>query len=228
LNALLRVSSWIDGLAELIGKFIMTLVLACVLISAGNAIVRKSFNIGSNAFLEIQWYLFAAVFMLGAGFVFMKNGHVRIDFIASRLSLRTNAIIDVLGIVLLLLPFCWLMIDLSWPLFMRAYVSGEMSQNAGGLIRWPVLLLIPAGFALLALQSLSELVKRVAFLTGHRKEPYSVEAHEKAEEIKLAEELLAEAERRNQVEAAAAAADAATPPAQGTATGTERDPGAAR
>jgi TRAP-type mannitol/chloroaromatic compound transport system permease small subunit len=229
LNALLKVSSWIDGLAELIGKLIMGLVLACVLISAGNAVVRKAFSIGSNAFLEIQWYLFAAVFMLGAGYVFLKNGHVRIDFIASRLSLRANAIIDVLGIVLLMLPFCWLMIDLSWPLFMRAYVSGEMSQNAGGLIRWPVLALIPAGFALLGLQSLSELVKRIAFLTGHRSEPYSVEAHEKLLEIKLAEELLAEAESRNQAAAAVVAQPAAPgTDATGATGGTEREPGAPR
>jgi TRAP-type mannitol/chloroaromatic compound transport system permease small subunit len=195
-KALLKVSSWIDTLSEWVGKTIIWLVLACVLISAGNAVVRRAFNYSSNAFLEIQWYLFAAVFLLGAGYVFLKNAHVRIDFVAGRLSLRTNALIDILGILLFVMPFCVLMIDLSWPLFANAWESGQRSANAGGLIRWPVLLMIPAGFALLVLQCGSELIKRVAFLTGHRAEPYSVEWHEKTDEEKLAEELLQEAGER--------------------------------
>jgi TRAP-type mannitol/chloroaromatic compound transport system permease small subunit len=198
LRALLKLSALIDAISEGIGKLIIWLVLACVLISAGNAIVRKAFNYSSNAYLEIQWYLFAAVFLLGAGFVFLKNGHVRIDFVSSRLSTRTNAIIDIVGILLFVAPFCVLMIDLSWPLFQRAWQSGEMSPQAGGLIRWPVLLLMPVGFALLLLQCLSELVKRFAYLGGHRSEPYSVDAHEKPDELKLAEELMAEAERKGQ------------------------------
>ncbi|MCU0814554.1 MAG: TRAP transporter large permease subunit, partial [Burkholderiaceae bacterium] len=154
MRALLKLSALIDAISEGIGKLIIWLVLACVLISAGNAIVRKAFNYSSNAYLEIQWYLFAAVFLLGAGFVFLKNGHVRIDFVSSRLSTRTNAIIDIVGILLFVAPFCVLMIDLSWPLFQRAWQSGEMSPQAGGLIRWPVLLLMPVGFALLLLQCL--------------------------------------------------------------------------
>ena len=194
--ALLRISALIDAVSELIGKAIIWLVLACVLISAGNAVIRRAFNYSSNAFLEIQWYLFAAVFMLGAGFVFLKNGHVRIDFVSARLSTRTNAIIDIVGIVLFMLPFCWLMIDLSWPLFHRAWVSGETSQNAGGLIRWPVLILIPAGFALLLAQAVSELIKRAAYLAGRRAEPMSVDVHEKADELKIADELLKEQQRR--------------------------------
>ncbi len=198
MRALLKLSALIDAISEGIGKLIIWLVLACVLISAGNAIVRKAFNYSSNAYLEIQWYLFAAVFLLGAGFVFLKNGHVRIDFVSSRLSTRTNAIIDIVGILLFVAPFCVLMIDLSWPLFQRAWQSGEMSPQAGGLIRWPVLLLMPVGFALLLLQCLSELVKRFAYLSGHRSEPYSVDAHEKPDELKLAEELMAEAERKGQ------------------------------
>ncbi len=198
MRALLKLSALIDAISEGIGKLIIWLVLACVLISAGNAIVRKAFNYSSNAYLEIQWYLFAAVFLLGAGFVFLKNGHVRIDFVSSRLSTRTNAIIDIVGILLFVAPFCVLMIDLSWPLFQRAWQSGEMSPQAGGLIRWPVLLLMPVGFALLLLQCLSELVKRFAYLGGHRSEPYSVDAHEKPDELKLAEELMAEAERKAQ------------------------------
>lgn len=166
MNALLKLSSLVDGLNERIGRFVMWLVLAAALISAGNAVMRKVFNIGSNAFLEIQWYLFAAVFMLGAAYAFLHNAHVRIDAISGRLSARTRNIIDIVGILAFLLPFCILMIDLSWPLVIQAYTSGEMSQNAGGLIRWPVYALLPLGAALLILQSISELIKRVAFLTG--------------------------------------------------------------
>jgi TRAP-type mannitol/chloroaromatic compound transport system permease small subunit len=173
----------------------MWLVLAVVLISAGNAIVRKAFNIGSNAFLEIQWYIFAAIFMLGVGYVMLKNAHVRIDFISSRLSKRTNAWIDAIGIVIFTIPLSIIMIDLGWPLFARALQSGEMSQNAGGLIRWPALMLVPLGFAILLLQSISELIKRIAFLRGVLDEPFSAEAAKSDEEI-LAEELAAEAEKK--------------------------------
>ncbi len=193
MSALLKLSRLIDAMNTLIGRIIMWLVLAAVLISAGNAIMRKAFDLGSNAWLEIQWYLFSAVFMLGAGYVFLKNAHVRIDFISSKLSKRTNAIIDLLGIVVFTIPLSLILVNLSWPVFERAWVSGEMSQNAGGLIRWPVLLLIPVGFAILALQALSELVKRIAFLTGHLAEPFSVES-EKSDEELLAEELAARAE----------------------------------
>lgn len=192
MGGLLKISGLIDTFNEWIGRLVMWLVLAAVLISAGNAVMRKAFDIGSNAFLEIQWYLFAAVFMLGVGYVFLKNGHVRIDFISTRLSKRTNTIIDILGIVLFTIPLSIILIDLSWPVFQRAWVSGEMSQNAGGLIRWPVLLLIPLGFGILLLQCSSELIKRIAFLTGHRTEPFTVE-HEKSAEELLAEELAAQA-----------------------------------
>jgi len=190
MSFLLKFSRLIDWVSEWIGKLAMWLVLAAVLISAGNAIMRKAFNIGSNAYLEIQWYLFAGVFMLGAAYVFLHNGHVRIDFIAARLSKRANAIIDALGIVIFLIPLCIILIDLSWPFFMRAYISGEMSENAGGLIRWPVILLIPVGFGLLLLQAVSELIKRVAFLTGARAEPFSY-GHEKTAEEQLAEDFAA-------------------------------------
>ncbi len=195
MGALLNLSSAIDGVSGLIGRLIRWLVLASVLISAGNAIVRKIFNVSSNGLLEIQWYLFAAVFLLGAGFAFMRNVHVRIDFISSKLSKRTNAIIDVLGIVVFLIPLCVIMGWLSWPLFTRALASGEMSQNAGGLIRWPAYLLMPLGFGLLLLQALSELTKRIAFLQGLRSEPISVEPGKSDEEI-LAEELAAAAAKK--------------------------------
>lgn len=194
MNALLRLSAGIDWLNEQLGRTIRWLVLAAVLISAGNAIIRKSFNISSNAFLEIQWYLFSAVFMLGVGYVFLRNGHVRIDFISARLSKRTNAIIDALGIVVFTIPLALIMIYLGWPLFRDAFTSGEMSQNAGGLIRWPVLILLPLGFVVLLLQAASELVKRIGFLTGRRAEPFSVE-HDKTDEELLVEELAAKAER---------------------------------
>ena len=173
MSALLSLSGLIDRFNDRIGQLIRWLVLAAVLISATNAIVRKAFNIGSNAFLEIQWYLFAGVFMLGVGYVMLRNAHVRIDFISSKLSKRTNAIIDAIGIVVFTIPLAMIMIQLGWPLFERAWHSGEMSQNAGGLIRWPVLLLVPLGFVILAAQALSELIKRIGFLTGHLKSPFS-------------------------------------------------------
>jgi len=189
---LLQLSKMIDALNEGIGKLVMWLVLAAVLISASNAVMRKAFDIGSNAYLEIQWYLFAAVFMLGSGYVFLHNGHVRIDFISSKLSKRTNTIIDVLGIVLFTIPLSLILITLSWPVFERAWISGEMSQNAGGLIRWPVFLLVPLGFGLLALQCFSELIKRFAFLRGLTPEPFS-DVAEKSDEELLLEELEAKA-----------------------------------
>ena len=190
MTALLRFAKIVDAFNELVGKLTMWLVLAAVLISAGNAIMRKAFNLSSNAYLEVQWYLFAAVFMLAAGYVFLHNAHVRIDFVSSHLSKRANAIIDAIGIVIFTIPLCLILIDLSWPYFMRAYVSGEMSENAGGLIRWPVLLLIPLGFSILLLQSLSELIKRVAFLKGALDEPFSF-SHEKSADEEFAEEYQA-------------------------------------
>jgi TRAP-type mannitol/chloroaromatic compound transport system permease small subunit len=191
-KSLLHFSAWIDKFSELIGRIVMWLILVVTLISAGNAIVRKAFDWSSNALLEIQWYGFAAVFMLGAGYVFLRNAHVRIDFISSRLSPRTRNIIDVIGIIMVLIPFCLICINLGWPLFVNALKSGEMSQNAGGLIRWPAYAMIPAGFALLLLQAVSELIKRFAYLGGHIKDPLGHEGP--SEEERLAEELKREAE----------------------------------
>lgn len=166
MTSLLRFTRAIDAVNRAVGWLAMWLILAATLISAGNAIVRRAFGTSSNAWLEVQWYLFAAVFMLGGGYAFLRNAHVRIDFVSSKLSARTRNWIDVVGIVVFVLPLCVMMIKLGWPLFERAWASGEMSSNAGGLVRWPVYLLIPVGFALLALQSISELIKRVAFLVG--------------------------------------------------------------
>jgi TRAP-type mannitol/chloroaromatic compound transport system permease small subunit len=195
MSFLLSLSRLIDKFNDQIGRLVRWLVLAAVLISAGNAIVRKLFDMSSNAMLEIQWYLFAGVFMLGAGYAFLRNVHVRIDFISSKLSKRTNAVIDAAGIVVFLIPLCVILGWLSWPLFYNAWVTGEMSSNAGGLIRWPVLGLIPLGFAILLAQAFSELIKRVAFLRGDIPEPISVEAHKSDEEL-LAEELALEAEKK--------------------------------
>ena len=163
---LLKLSRLIDRLNAAVGRWIAWLVLAAVLISAGNAVVRKLFNTSSNAFLEIQWYLFAAVFLLVAGDTLRRQAHVRIDVLSARLSRRTQAWIDICGVLLFLLPLVVTVIWLSWPIVARAYATGEMSSNAGGLIRWPVLALLPLGFALLGLQGLSELIKRVAWLRG--------------------------------------------------------------
>jgi len=184
----LALSRLIDKITTWIGKVTMWLILATTLISAGNAIVRKIFNVSSNGLLEIQWYLFAAVFLMGAGYGFLKNSHVRIDFIATKLTARTRNWIDVIGIIAVLFPFCMLSIVLSWPLFANALATSEMSQNAGGLIRWPAYGLIPLGFSLLALQGLSELIKRIAFLRGEGPDVLSHEVS-KSDEEKHLEEL---------------------------------------
>ena len=194
MKLLLKLSKAVDGVNTLVGRLTMWLILATTLISAGNALVRKIFNMSSNGLLEIQWYLFAAVFMLGAGYGFLKNSHVRIDFISTKLSDRARNWVDVLGIALVLIPFCLITIALGWPFFMQALVSGEMSQNAGGLIRWPAYVLIPLGFALLLLQALSEMVKRVAFLRGEGPDVLSSE-NSKSDEQKRLEELEAKTAR---------------------------------
>ena len=192
---LLRISALIDALNERIGKAVYWLVLAAVLISAGNAIVRKLFNMSSNAFLEAQWYLFAAIFLLCSGYTLLRNEHVRIDVVAGRLSPRAQAWIDVFGTLFFLLPMAILFIYLSWPVFVRTYTHGEISTNAGGLVLWPARLLVPIGFTLLSLQGLSELVKRVAFLAGKGPDPITRhDAH--AAELELAEEIRRMAEEK--------------------------------
>ena len=185
MHFLMMISRGIDRLNQTVGQFTTWLILATTLISAGNAIVRKAFDSSSNALLEVQWYLFAAVFMLGAGYGLLKNSHVRIDFISGMLTSRTRNWIDVGGILLALFPFCAICIYLSWPLFIQAFNTGEMSSNAGGLIRWPVYALVPAGFALLMLQGLSELIKRISFLMGQGPDALSSEEAMSDEEKEL-------------------------------------------
>jgi TRAP-type mannitol/chloroaromatic compound transport system permease small subunit len=186
---LLSVSRSIDRLSERIGHTFYWLVLATVLISAANAVVRKAFNYSSNAFLEIQWYLFSAIFLILAGYTLLRNDHVRIDVVASRLSKRTQIWIDIVGTLFFLFPMAFLIMWLSWPVFVEAYERHEVSTNAGGLIIWPARLLVPIGFALLIVQGFSELIKRFAFLRGLIPDP--TERHvEKTAEEELAQEIL--------------------------------------
>ena len=192
---LLSLSRRIDGFSEFIGRWVAWLVLAAVLISATNAVVRKAFDIGSNAFLELQWYLFAAVFLLASGYTMLRQEHVRIDVISGRFSKRTQIWIDIIGICLFLFPFIFMIIKLAMPLVINAYVTKEVSSNAGGLIRWPVKALLPVGFALLALQGLSELIKRIAFLMGLIGDPNAKADHPSAEE-ELAAEIAAMAKEK--------------------------------
>ncbi len=171
MNFLLSLSKRIDQISEWVGRWVAWLVLASVLISAGNAVSRKALNISSNAYLEIQWYLFAAVFMLAAGYTLMRQEHVKIDVVSGRFSKRTQIWIDIFGICVFLLPFVYFIIKLAMPLVINAFVTQEMSSNAGGLIRWPVFALLPAGLFLLGMQAVSELIKRVAFLQGRIPDP---------------------------------------------------------
>ncbi|HUL66413.1 MAG TPA: TRAP transporter small permease subunit [Burkholderiaceae bacterium] len=195
MNFLLRLARGIDWLSEKIGRVVVWLVLVAVLISAGNAIIRKAFDTSSNAWLEVQWYLFSAVFLLCAGYTLLRNEHVRIDVLLHRLSKRTQIWVDIFGLAFFLLPTAVLIAWLAWPVFMRAFISGEMSENAGGLIRWPVYILAPTGFALLALQGVSELIKRFAFLQGLIDDPTRKKQQRSAEE-ELAEEIAKLAEQK--------------------------------
>ena len=169
MNPLLALSRWIDALNEKFGWVADWLVLLSCLISAGNAFSRYAFGISSNAWLEIQWYMFAAVVMLGASYTLKKNEHVRVDIVYANVSTRRQIGIDIFGFVLFMLPATVIMAYLCWPIFHNSWAIGETSSNAGGLIRWPVKLVLPVGFALLSLQGISELIKRIAMLTGHIK-----------------------------------------------------------
>ena len=191
---LIRISKAIDAMNERIGRTIYWLVLAAVVLSAGNAIVRKIFNMSSNAFLELQWYFFSAIFLFCAGYTLLRNEHVRIDVITGRLSPKVQTWIDIFGTVFFLLPMSILLIYLSWPVFVRTFTHHEISTNAGGLLIWPARLMVPIGFALLALQGFSELVKRIAYLTGDGPDPI-VRHDPLAAEKELVEEIrrLAEA-----------------------------------
>ncbi|MGH8689067.1 MAG: TRAP transporter small permease subunit [Burkholderiales bacterium] len=166
MKALLALSRGVDWLNEHVGRLVYWCILVMVLVSAANATSRYALNMASNAWLELQWYLFSAVFLFCAGYTLLHNEHIRIDVVSSHLSRRTQVWIDVFGLLLFLLPMSILIMWLSWPVFMNAFRTGEISVNAGGLIRWPARLMVPVGFFLLSLQGLSELIKRIAFLQG--------------------------------------------------------------
>lgn len=197
MNALLKLSGKIDWLNSQVGKHVIWLILASTVISGVNAFVRKAFNVGSNAFLEVQWYLFAASFLIASAYTLLNGEHVKIDVVYSRFSRRTQTMIDIFGFLAFLTPVCVAMLWYGIPFFIKGFQSGEISTNAGGLIRWPVYAMIPLGFSLLLLQGISELIKRVAFLQGLIEDP-AVKKVEKTAEEELAEII------RQRAEAAAA------------------------
>lgn len=188
MQALLKFSKAIDWLNAQVGKAVIWLVFAATFISALNAVVRKVFNYSSNGFLEVQWYLFAWSFLIAAGYTLLHREHVRIDVVNSRLSKKTQVWIDIIGFAFFLTPLCIVAIDLTLPMLIEKYQSGEMSGNPGGLIRWPVWLALPIGFTLLMLQGWSELIKRIAFLRGQGPDPMGRLTDKSAEE-ELAEAL---------------------------------------
>jgi TRAP-type mannitol/chloroaromatic compound transport system permease small subunit len=195
MRALLKFSNAVDWLNAQIGKYVIWLILASTVISGVNAVVRKVFNMSSNAFLEIQWYLFAGAFLLAAGYTLLNGEHVKIDVVSSRFTKRTQIWLDVIGFTLFLTPLCLTILYYAIPFFLRGYHSGEMSSNAGGLIRWPVYAMIPLGFGLLLLQGLSELIKRIAFLMGLIEDPTAKKVEKSAEE-ELAEAIARLAETK--------------------------------
>lgn len=190
MRALLKFSNAVDWVNAQIGKYVIWLILASTVISAVNAVIRKVFNMSSNAYLEVQWYLFAAAFLLAAGYTLLHGEHVKIDVVSSKLSKRGQIWIDIIGFAFFLTPVCLTILYYGIPFFLQGYRSGEVSANAGGLIRWPVYAMIPIGFTLLMVQGWSELIKRVAFLKGLIEDPTAKKVE------KTAEEELAEAIRR--------------------------------
>jgi len=210
LVALLKLSRGIDWLTQGIGRAIIWLLLAAVVVSAFNAIARYFFSMGSNAFLEAQWYMYSAMFMLGAGYVLLHDQHVRIDVLSSKLSRKTQIWIDIVGIVVFLIPLSVFVIWTSVPIVMRAYETMEVSANHGGLLRWPLYALLPLGFSLLVVQCASELIKRVCFITGHGPDPHA--KPETSDEVRLREDMEREiAEREAAAPKAAQTAEGGKP-----------------
>jgi TRAP-type mannitol/chloroaromatic compound transport system permease small subunit len=185
----------VDWLNSQIGRYAIWLILASTVISGVNAVIRKVFNTSSNAYLEVQWYLFAASFLLAAGYTLLQNEHVKIDVVSSHLSKRGQIWVDIIGFAFFLTPICAAILWYGIPFFLQGYESGEMSSNAGGLIRWPVYAMIPIGFTLLLLQGWSELIKRIAFLKGLIEDP-TLKRVEKTPEEELAEAIRRQAESK--------------------------------
>lgn len=182
MRALLGFSRGMDAVSAGFGRVAEWCVLAACAVSAGNALVRYGFSLSSNGWLEAQWYLFAGIVMLGAAHTLRRNGHVRVDLVYSIVSERKRLWIDVFGIVFFLLPGMVLLAWMTWPFFLDSWTRGEVSPNAGGLLRWPVKLLLPVGFVMVTLQGLAELVKRIAALRGIEDEAVRVVAYEKLEQ----------------------------------------------
>ncbi len=197
MKTLLELSRLIDTVNIFVGRTVSWLILVAVIVSATNALVRKLFSISSNAWLELQWYLFGAVFLLIAGYTLLKNEHVRVDVLSQRFSPRTRVRIEIFGILLFILPASIVIMWLSWPVFMDAFINNEQSSNAGGLIRWPAKLLIPVGFALLVAAAFSHLIKCVGYLRGMCTDPTQTANSESSEEH-LAEEISRIAVEREQ------------------------------
>lgn len=197
MNALLALSRLIDAINTVVGRCVTWLTLVVVVVSAGNAIIRKTFQTSSNAWLELQWYLFGAIFLLAAGYTLLRNEHVRVDVLSSRLSRRKQIYIDIFGVIFFLMPACLLITYLSWPVFMDSFLTNEQSSNTGGLVRWPVKLLIPVGFGLLVLAGLSHLIKCIGFLMGKCPDPGARPTEMSAEEA-LALEIAEEARQREE------------------------------
>lgn len=170
-NALLALSRLIDAITAFFGRNVKWAILAAILVSAGNAVLRKAFDLSSNAWLELQWLLFGAAFMLAAAYALQTNAHVRIDVVSTRLTKRTRDVIELLGHIFLLAPFALIILWLSWPYALQSFAEGEVSSNAGGLPVWPAKFLIFAGFLLLSLQLVSEVIKRAAVLAGRIPDP---------------------------------------------------------
>ena len=184
MNSLLRLSAVIDWITALVGHAVSWLILAAVLISTGNAVIRKAFDMSSNAWLELQWYLFSAVFLLAAAYALQRNDHIRIDIVSGMLPKAVRNWIDLLGHLFMLMPFAILMIYESAPFLYVSYMQQESSPNAGGLIVWPAKALVLAGFSLLALQGISEIIKRIAIMRGLIPDPHEgSSAHHIAEDI---------------------------------------------
>lgn len=200
MRALLTLSGAIDRLNAFVGRWVIWLILGSTLISGINAAVRKAFNVSSNAYLEVQWYLFAAAFLVASGYTLLNGEHVKIDVLYGRLAKRTQMWIDIVGFALFLTPMCLIVLFFGIPFFLQGFHSGEMSSNAGGLVRWPVYLMMPLGFVLLLLQGCSELIKRIAFLRGLIPDP-TLKVQAKSAEEELAEEILRLAEAKARAKA---------------------------
>ena len=196
MKLMLAMAQAVDAFNERVGKLTHWLILVAVLISAGNAVTRYSLDMSSNAWLEVQWYLFSAVFLFCAGYTLLHNQHVRIDIVSGRFSRRVQTWIEIFGTVFFLLPMAILILWLSWPVFVDAWRSNEVSTNAGGLAVWPARLMLPIGFLLLVLQGFSELIKRIAFLRGLIPDPADKDPGPSAEEL-LAEALRRQREERS-------------------------------